>query len=64
MPELQSVLDTFRKQKKNIYDLINNFNYLTQRSKKEMINFLSDFFDMIENPKLVKSAFIDKARLE
>jgi hypothetical protein len=58
------VLDTFRKQKKNIYDLINNFNYLNQRSKKEMIGFLSDFFDMIENQKLVKSNFIDNARRE
>jgi hypothetical protein len=64
MPELQTVLDTFRKQKKNIYDLINNFNYLTPRSKKEMIAFLSDFFDMIENQKLVKNAFIDNARRE
>ena len=64
MPELQSVLDTFRKQKKNIYDLINNFNYLTLKSKKEMIAFLSDFFEMIESPRQVKSAFIDKARLE
>jgi len=64
MPELQSVLDTFRKQKNNIYDLINNFNYLTARNKKEMIGFLSDFFVMIENPKQVKTAFIDKARLE
>ncbi|HZZ75720.1 MAG TPA: hypothetical protein VFE04_07315 [Puia sp.] len=64
MPELQSVLDTFRKQKKNIYDLINNFSYLTPRSKKEMIGYLSEFFDMIENQKLVKSAFIDNARLQ
>ena len=29
-----------------------------------MIGFLSDFFVMIENPKQVKTAFIDKARLE
>jgi hypothetical protein len=64
MPELQAVLDTFRKQKKNIYDLINNFTYLTPRNRKEMIAFLSEFFDMIENPKLVKNSFIDKARLE
>jgi hypothetical protein len=64
MPELQIVLDTFRSQKKNIYDLIDHFNYLTPGSKKEMIGFLSDYFNMIENPKQVRSAFIDKARLE
>jgi hypothetical protein len=64
MPELQSVLDTFRKQKTNIYDLINNFNYLTPRSKKEMTGYLKDFFEMIENQKLVKSTFIDNARVQ
>jgi hypothetical protein len=64
MPELQQALDTFRAQKKNIYDLINNFNYLTPRSKKEMTGFLDGFYENINNPRMVKSNFIDKARLE
>ena len=64
MPELQQALDTFRAQKKNIYDLINNFGYLTPKSKREMTGFLDGFYDEIDNPKLVKVNFIDKARLE
>jgi len=64
MPELQQALDTFRAQKKNIYDLINNFNYLTPRNKREMTGFLDGFYEIIDNPRMVKSSFIDKARLE
>jgi hypothetical protein len=64
MPELQQALDTFRVQKKNIYNLINNFNYLTPRSKREMIAFLDGFYEIIDNPRMVKASFIDKARLE
>ena len=64
MPELQQALDTFRAQKKNIYELINNFGYLTQRTKKEMTFYLDGFYEIVDNPKLVKSNFIDKARLE
>lgn len=64
MPEIQTVLDTFRMQKANIYALINHFDYLNPRSKREMVAYLQDFYDMIENPKLVKMNFIDKARTE
>ena len=64
MTEIQIVLDTFRKQKPNIYALINNFNYLNQKSKREMISFLDEFFQMVESPRMVQMTFIDKARLE
>lgn len=64
MPELQQALDTFRAQKKNIYDLINNFSYLSPRSKREMTVFLDGFYENIDNPRMVKANFIDRARLE
>ncbi len=64
MPELQQALDTFRVQKKNIYDLINNFSYLSARSKREMTGYLDGFYEIVDNPKMVKYNFIDKARLE
>jgi hypothetical protein len=64
MSELQQALDTFRTQKKNIYDLINNCGYLTLRTKKEMTYYLDGFYEIVDNPKLVKANFIDKARLQ
>ena len=36
--------DIFKKQKENIYALINSFELLTPKSKKEMMSYLDDFF--------------------
>lgn len=64
MEELNEVLDIFKKQKDNIYALINNFDLLTSRSKKEMIHYLKDFFEIINDPQMVKYTFIENARRE
>lgn len=62
--ELNEALDLFKKQKDNIYALVNNFGLLSTGSKKSMINYLDDFFELINKPKEVKSVFIDNARTE
>ncbi|HMU47969.1 MAG TPA: hypothetical protein PKC72_16475 [Chitinophagaceae bacterium] len=62
MEEIQVVLDVFRAQKQNIYSLISNFEPLSQRTRKEMIDYLDEFFRMIESKGQVKSIFIDNAR--
>lgn len=64
MDELSEVLDVFKKQKENIYSLINNFNPLTTRNKKNMIDYLEEFFKIIDDPKDVNSIFIKNARTE
>jgi hypothetical protein len=55
--ELNEVLPIFNAQKANIYALINNFNYLTKSTKKEMINYLDEFFKTINKPSEVKDIF-------
>jgi hypothetical protein len=62
--ELNDVLDVFRKQKENIYNTVNNFNLLTPVSKKDIINYLDEFFQTIKNPSDVQSIFITSARTE
>jgi hypothetical protein len=62
MAELQEVLDIYRQKKEKIYALINNFNLLTAKSKKEIIEYLDSFYDVIGQPDLIKSNFIDNAR--
>ncbi len=64
MDELNAALTIFKQQKENIYALINNFNLLTSSGKKEMISYLEEFYQIIGNPNLVKSKFIDNARRE
>jgi hypothetical protein len=62
--EIDETLELFRKQKENIYALVNNFELLTNGSRKNMINYLDGFFDMINRPKEVKSVFLDNSRSE
>jgi hypothetical protein len=62
MDELNDVLEVFKKQKASIYATINNFNLFTASSKKEMISYLDEFYQTINSPSDVKSAFITHAR--
>lgn len=62
--EINSVLDIFKAQKDSIYNLINHFDLLTSKSKKEMTQYLDEFFEMINKPDQVKKIFIDNARTE
>ena len=62
MEEIQITLDIFRAKKDSIIALINNFQLLSNRTKKEMLYYLEYFFRIINNKNEVKSIFIDNAR--
>jgi hypothetical protein len=64
MGELNDVLDMFKSQKDRMYALINNFDLLNGRSKKEMCSYLEEFFDLIKDQEKVNEAFIQQARLQ
>jgi hypothetical protein len=61
MEELNEVLDIYKKQKENIYSLIEKFDLLNTKSKKEIISYLDDFYDQINKPQKVKEIFIQNA---
>jgi len=62
MEELQATFDVFKSKKESIYSLINNFALLAARTKKELINFLDDFYSTINDKRQVQNIFIDNAR--
>ena len=64
MEEIDEALIVFNAQKENIYSMINNFDLLSSRNKKTMIDYLDDFYKLITNPKKVKSTFIKNARTD
>ena len=57
--ELNNVITIFNNQKDKIYSLINNFQLLTERNRKEMINYLNDFYKTINNNREAKNIFIN-----
>lgn len=64
MDELNSAILIFNKQKENIYSLVNNFAPLNIKNKKDIIDYLDDFYKIINNPRSVQDIFIDHARKE
>lgn len=60
--ELSDAIEIFNKQKDKIYSLITNCQLLTQRSKKDIIEYLDDFYKIIKNKSQVQYIFIDQAR--
>ncbi|MES1198181.1 MAG: hypothetical protein ABUL41_02785 [Chitinophagaceae bacterium] len=64
MEELEVTFDIFRKQKENIYSLINNFALLKEKTRKGMISYLEDFYKTINSKNQAKTIFIDNARTQ
>ena len=61
MDEIELTVKSFLKKEESFYALINNFDLLTPGSKKEMINFLKDFYSDIKSKKELKKIFVDNA---
>jgi hypothetical protein len=61
MQELDETLAVFKNQKNNMYSLIENFQLLNARDKKELISYLDEFFDIINQPNRAKDVFIRNA---
>ncbi|WP_372641865.1 hypothetical protein [Ancylomarina sp.] len=60
--ELEFVFKEFRMKKESFYSLYQNSDLLTEKEIKRVINYFDEFYDIINNPKLVKRYFIDNSR--
>jgi collagenase-like PrtC family protease len=62
MDELQEAIDIFKERKSRILFTINNFSLLSERTKRDMIWYIDDFYKIIENKRMVRTSFISNAR--
>ena len=62
MEELELVFDVFRKQRESFNSQIMNFTMLKEKYRKEIVEYLDDFYKIINDKKKAKSVFIDNAR--
>lgn len=60
--EIQAKLEIFRARKNDIIAVINNFSMLNEKIKRGMVDYLNEFFELIEKPSIVKDIFVDNAR--
>ena len=60
--EIQRTLNIFREKREAIKNLVMNFEKLDLRHREELIEYLDEFYETIENKNGVKSVFVDGAR--
>lgn len=60
--EFQHVFDQFLAKKEDILSLYQNSPYLEEKTKQDVLKYLNDFFETLEDPKRVKREFYDKCR--
>ena len=64
MEELDAAIAVFKKQQPKIEALISNCEWLSTKYKKEMNNYLQEFFKIIDSKSSIKYNFIDNARTQ
>ena len=62
MDELQINLEIFKEKEDMVMFYVNNFPLLNGKVKKDVIRYLEEFYDTIDNKKSVKAFFITGAR--
>jgi hypothetical protein len=62
--EIEASVALFIQNEDKILSIVKNADFLLDRNKKEMLDFLSEFFETIKNKKSLKRTFIDEARSE
>lgn len=60
--ELLKVLDIFKEKKEVIKFTVNNFSLLNTKVKSQMTRYLEEFYEIIDDRKLIRSHFINNAR--
>jgi hypothetical protein len=59
--EMEEALNIFREKKAAIYALINQFSLLSPKTRKEMTDYLDEFYETINSPGKVKSDLLEGA---
>ncbi|MBL4559719.1 MAG: hypothetical protein JKX79_01915 [Labilibaculum sp.] len=61
--ELEYIFREFRMKKERLYAIYTNCPYLNDKEKERVLNYFDEFYETIDNPKSIKSEFIDRARI-
>jgi len=62
MPELQAKAALFNAKKASIYKLVNDCAWLEKNTKLDMLDYLDQYYKVIDDPRGLQQVFIDGAR--
>ncbi len=60
--DYQEYIEVFLNNKQEIYSLVDNFKPLNARHRKEMLEYLDEYFNIIENPNRTRWEIIERCR--
>ena len=60
--EIPQTIALFKEKEADILALVQNNQHLTDRTRKDAVGYIEDFYEIINNPKLVERNIIDKCR--
>nr|WP_320117559.1 hypothetical protein [uncultured Marinifilum sp.] len=60
--DFEYIFREFRMKKEALYNLYIQCEYLNDKEKERVLNYFDEFYEIIDNPKKVKSEFIDQSR--
>ena len=64
MEQFKEQFEYFKSKKSEIYGLYENFEPLAKRQRKDALNYIDDFFEIIDNDNLIKVEFLDRCLRE
>ena len=59
--ELQMILDVFKEKKESIILQVKNFNLLNDKTEKNVLRYIEEFYQITGNKNSIRAAFINKA---
>ena len=57
---VQSTIDLLKSKKEDLIQIIEGFEVLTKRNRKEIIKYVESFYKVLENEKKVAELFVEK----
>lgn len=60
--ELKEIMALFNEKKSTIYSMINKFSLMDKETKKDMIRYIDQFYDIINDKDTMKDTFITNAK--
>lgn len=60
--KLPAAVERFQRQRANIFGLFNNDQNISKGNRKRALNYIEDFYEVLDNPKRFKREITDKCR--
>lgn len=60
--DMMEIIEPFKQKKESFYALVNNFDLLDKYHKSEMVEYLDEFYQIIEHPDLLREKIINNCK--